>query len=506
MSTDLLSVGGAIPEPSGNSDYGTWGETLNDTLEAFDRAAGQVASVATTGGTTTLTSAQNDCAVISVTGTLISNATVYVRARPRFWIVRNATAGAFTLTVRVVGDVGAAVTVAQGKSCIVLCNGTVCSSIDLSTLQGSVAVENATSIFPDFITVEGTTAEILLKATSAGDADFKITNTGDVFRIMVDSASDGSYETEALAIDSNTGTVSVFGFDVFSNAENLGGQPPSFYTAIAARLGYTPFNAASFTGANILAALLPVDGANSGLDADKVRGTNPGSTGLALLNASSTGSARAALGLGTYATINTADWFDTGTFFLASRTLRFSEGATNYDELWHDDSTDTWYLVSDGAASRQADPGVSTLVVNRLTAWDIVSIGSNGGGDSLILFFDDGANTQRTFGWDDSASRFVMEDDGGVLRTAIHTGNIGTYAVTDVGAATADLSRGALGSYGMMSNRSGSTITGNSIVAGSGLRFGVAQSGSDSGTPSGNWRHMGGSVNNDGASLFLRTN
>ena len=41
---------------------------------------------------------------------------------------------------------------------------------------------------------------------------------------------------------------------------------------IVSRLGYTPLNAAAYTAADVLAKLLPIDGAGSGLDADTVDG------------------------------------------------------------------------------------------------------------------------------------------------------------------------------------------------------------------------------------------
>jgi hypothetical protein len=56
------------------------------------------------------------------------------------------------------------------------------------------------------------------------------------------------------------------------DADMLDGQHGAWYTDIAARLGYTPLNAATFTAAEILARLLTVDGSGSGLDADRLNG------------------------------------------------------------------------------------------------------------------------------------------------------------------------------------------------------------------------------------------
>lgn len=56
------------------------------------------------------------------------------------------------------------------------------------------------------------------------------------------------------------------------DADLLDGQSSAYYTDIVSRLGYTPLNAASYTAADVLAKLLTVDGTASGLDADLLDG------------------------------------------------------------------------------------------------------------------------------------------------------------------------------------------------------------------------------------------
>jgi len=56
------------------------------------------------------------------------------------------------------------------------------------------------------------------------------------------------------------------------DSDLLDGQHGSFYTDIAARLGFSPLNAALYTAADVLAKLLTVDGAGSGIDADMLDG------------------------------------------------------------------------------------------------------------------------------------------------------------------------------------------------------------------------------------------
>ncbi|MDH4743152.1 phage tail protein [Sphingomonas sp. CBMAI 2297] len=66
------------------------------------------------------------------------------------------------------------------------------------------------------------------------------------------------------------------------DADLLDGQDGSYYTNITARLGYTPLNAVYYTGSEILGRLVAVDGAGSGLDADLLDGRH--ATDFALLS------------------------------------------------------------------------------------------------------------------------------------------------------------------------------------------------------------------------------
>lgn len=89
-------------------------------------------SVATTGGTTTLTNAQAARRIINVTGTLTSNAIVVVPAIVRDWIIVNGTTGAFTLTVKTASDAG--VPILQGVGEPILYNGSVVTYLQSETV------------------------------------------------------------------------------------------------------------------------------------------------------------------------------------------------------------------------------------------------------------------------------------------------------------------------------------------------------------------------------------
>jgi hypothetical protein len=56
------------------------------------------------------------------------------------------------------------------------------------------------------------------------------------------------------------------------DADLLDGQQGSYYTAIIARLGYTPLDVTDYTAADVKVKLLTVDGSGSGFDADLLDG------------------------------------------------------------------------------------------------------------------------------------------------------------------------------------------------------------------------------------------
>lgn len=79
-------------------------------------------SIAGAAGTQVLTQDEQRCDVLVLTGALTGNRTIEVDATPWRWIVFNNTSGAYTVTFKVTGQTGLAIT--QGKSKVVYCNGT----------------------------------------------------------------------------------------------------------------------------------------------------------------------------------------------------------------------------------------------------------------------------------------------------------------------------------------------------------------------------------------------
>jgi microcystin-dependent protein len=147
-----------IQTDGGNST--TWGDIANANFSRIDAVIGATTTVSTTGGTTTLTVTQEEVGIISVSGTLVSAATIAFSGRGGRWIIQNTTTGAFTLTCKVTGQTGVAIP--QGTQQLVFCNGT---DIFLGQTQAAAASEitvasasttDILSVASSFIAISGT--------------------------------------------------------------------------------------------------------------------------------------------------------------------------------------------------------------------------------------------------------------------------------------------------------------------------------------------------------------
>jgi hypothetical protein len=111
-----------IDDQTNGSNNNTWGDVTDSNLQILEQAIAGVTSIATTGGTTTLTSSQNRFPIIVITGTLVSNATINVRAAEKNWQFINATSGAFTVTVKTPS--GSGQVLPRGQGVTLYCDGT----------------------------------------------------------------------------------------------------------------------------------------------------------------------------------------------------------------------------------------------------------------------------------------------------------------------------------------------------------------------------------------------
>jgi len=121
--SDLLRL-----EKMANGENGSsWGTKSNTNLELLEDGIAGFSSIATTGGSTTLSATnyaadQSRCAILKATGTLTSNATFVIPSSSKTYTVWNATSGAFTLTVKTSGGTG--YIVPQGAAYDLFCDGT----------------------------------------------------------------------------------------------------------------------------------------------------------------------------------------------------------------------------------------------------------------------------------------------------------------------------------------------------------------------------------------------
>ena len=152
----------------------TWGTRLNtNVFSLVDTAIAGYTSVSLAGSTVTL-SVENGSAdsarsaMLELHGTLTSNVGVVIPSVSKQYLVRNATAGSFTVTIKAAGGTGTAVT--QGTTGIVYCDG---ASVRAAT--GGAAEKNiGTSVteVPDISIADARYTRISAANSFTGDNTF----------------------------------------------------------------------------------------------------------------------------------------------------------------------------------------------------------------------------------------------------------------------------------------------------------------------------------------------
>lgn len=127
---------------------GTWGDKTNDNLNVIQQAIAGYGEQSIAGGaqTTALTIANSPTLsvarniVIKLTGAITGNQIVTIPdGIEKTWIVSNGTTGAFTVQFKTVSGTGATWTTTDKGIKILYSDGTDISTVDLSTLSGTVA-------------------------------------------------------------------------------------------------------------------------------------------------------------------------------------------------------------------------------------------------------------------------------------------------------------------------------------------------------------------------------
>ena len=171
--TDILR----LERQTTGSNANTWGDVTNVNLMLLEDAIAGIVEIATTGGTTTLTTANGSAvygdsddearfAILKITGTLVSNATIVIPAVSKIYHVWNATSGAFIVTIKVAGT-GEVVT--QGKRKIIVCDGVeVYSAFTDTGVAGDCSTNTATSVDGELALFSSTTGKLLKRASATG--------------------------------------------------------------------------------------------------------------------------------------------------------------------------------------------------------------------------------------------------------------------------------------------------------------------------------------------------
>jgi hypothetical protein len=118
-------------------DDNTWGDNLNQqVLSLLETAIAGMSTVNTTGGATVLTQAQYRAALIDITGTLTSTATITLPSVSKKYKIRNSTSGAFALGIKTAA--GNTVYIPQGTWADIWCDGTNVQKHTARTMAGEI--------------------------------------------------------------------------------------------------------------------------------------------------------------------------------------------------------------------------------------------------------------------------------------------------------------------------------------------------------------------------------
>ena len=134
-------------------------------------------ALSVTGGTYTLTSAQAANTIQIYTGALTSNEIIVVPSTVQLYTVTNNTTGAYTLTVKTAVVGGATVTIPQGASLVIICDGTNVynAASGSSSSLTSLTLGNGSLAVPSLKFSGDLNSGVYLPAT--GQVGFVIANT-----------------------------------------------------------------------------------------------------------------------------------------------------------------------------------------------------------------------------------------------------------------------------------------------------------------------------------------
>ena len=196
----------------------TWGSRLNSNVFSLvDNAVAGYTTIALTDSTVTLSVSDGSAdqarsSMLELTGTLTSNVGVVIPSVSKQYLVRNATSGSFTVTIKANGGTGSAVT--QGTTGIVYCDG---ASVRAAT--GGAASRNiGTSVteVPDISIGDARYATLSVVNTFA---------TGNTFNAAVSVSAVAKFtgDTTFSSLISVVGAATFGGASTFNNTVQVSG-------------------------------------------------------------------------------------------------------------------------------------------------------------------------------------------------------------------------------------------------------------------------------------------
>lgn len=238
MASDTYSATlGALLMATGN-DNNSWGTNANsDVFQIFEDAIANWLSSAVTGGTLDLSGtpppsgpSQARYSALVFTGTLTSNQVIKVPNLTKSWLVKNATSGAYTLTLQTPSG-SASTAIPQNSTWqLVLCDGN--NNIIVSPFNyGQIQMPDGSASAPAYSDINETNSGWYRHATqdwrlSINGADvLQVTGTGAASPSIINVLSPNSFEVNGNAVLANgqtfkvaDGTVSAPGLEF--NSEN----------------------------------------------------------------------------------------------------------------------------------------------------------------------------------------------------------------------------------------------------------------------------------------------
>ena len=196
----------------------TWGTRLNSNVFSLvDNAVAGYTTIALTDSTVTLSVSDGSAdqarsSMLELTGTLTSNVGVVIPSVSKQYLVRNATSGSFTVTIKANGGTGSAVT--QGTTGIVYCDG---ASVRAAT-GGAAARNIGTSVteVPDISIGDARYATLSVVNTFA---------TGNTFNAAVSVSAVAKFtgDTTFSSLISVVGAATFGGASTFNNTVQVSG-------------------------------------------------------------------------------------------------------------------------------------------------------------------------------------------------------------------------------------------------------------------------------------------